>query len=178
MKREFWIRYLIKYPKQCRLSEPWAARQRWRAITANATSAVPQFRRLEDLAQVIEQEVIALITWAYGQSSRAMIDDAIYTNLLRDIHAIVRDAHQLSLVLKRDILSSEMSVSLDDRVNKSYDPQKADNVWPEMGSKAGDTIIGVYGFGLRKIAPNGQSVQVIKPKVTTSALLRNLVAKG
>ena len=191
MKRKFLTSFLIKFLKQVgvsrlslhripqlnrRISEPWAVRQRWRAITANATSIMPELPRPEDLVQDLGRKVLDLIAWAYGQPPPT-IDGIIHAKLLQDINAIIHDAHQLSLLLKRDILSAQMTVSLNHRVGEQYDPQMEESVWPEMGLKAGDTIVGVYGFGLRKVASNGESVEVIKPKVITSALLRE-VARG
>lgn len=61
--------------------------------------------------------------------------------------------------------------------DSSYDPQSEDSIWPEMGAKAGDEVIGVYGLGLQKSTPTGHTVVVVKPKVITNALLREIEKK-
>lgn len=88
--------------------------------------------------------------------------------------AIVRDAHHLSLVVKRDILSVRMSVTLGGRLGRPFDPQAEESVWPEMGAKAGDPVIGHYSLGLQKCTANGEIIPLVRPRVITSALLREI----
>ncbi|KZP22892.1 hypothetical protein FIBSPDRAFT_1043258 [Athelia psychrophila] len=153
-------------------AEPWAVCQRWRALTASATSVMLDSGALEGFASRVEQKVSQRIAWAYGQPTT--IFDHIREKILRDITAVVRDAHQLSLVLKRDILSVRTMVTLDAGIDRPFDPQNEQSVWPDMGAKAGDQVIGVYGLGLGKTTSSGQVVQILRPTVITTALLQEI----
>lgn len=127
---------------------------------------------LDKQARHIEEQVSRSIAWAYGQSLAPF--HPIRAKLLQNITSVMHDAHKLSLVLKRDILSVQMMVVLDKSIDRPYDPRFEGSVWPEMGAKAGDSVIGVYGLGLRKVTPTGQIVDIIQPKVVTDALLREI----
>jgi len=87
---------------------------------------------------------------------------------------VFRDAHELSLVIKRDILSVRMSVSLYDRVGRPFHPQKGECVWPEMGVQPNDVVIGHYGLGLQGRTEVGEVSFLTLPRVTTTALLRQV----
>jgi len=89
--------------------------------------------------------------------------------------AIFQDAHLLSVVIKRDILSVRMSVIGNPMVGPAcFDPCQVDSVWPEMGVQDDDCIIGLYNFGLQKLNETGDTFFITLPKVITSALLREV----
>lgn len=125
-----------------------------------------------EMARSICRDTIKHIAWAYGQSRS--IFEPLGSTLLRDIDAIVRDAYELSLIVKRDITSVRLSIYLDDRLNRPFDPRKEESSWPQMGARAGDTVIGHYSFGLRKCTQAGDVSLPILPRVITTALLREL----
>ncbi|KZP16326.1 hypothetical protein FIBSPDRAFT_866007 [Athelia psychrophila] len=166
------VEVLDKVFSKITAAEPWAVCQRWRAMTASATAIMFKPAELEKQAQHIEEDVSQSIAWAYGQPLTTF--HPIRAKLLQNITSVMRDAHQLSLVLKRDILSVRVMAALRHGRDGPYDPQFEDSVWPEMGAKAGDEVIGVYGLGLQKVTPAGHNVVVAKPKVITSALLREI----
>lgn len=43
-----------------------------------------------------------------------------------------------------------------------------------MGAKAGDPVIGHYGFGLQKHTANRETVHLVRPRVIATALLREI----
>ncbi|KZP34681.1 hypothetical protein FIBSPDRAFT_846797 [Athelia psychrophila] len=165
------VEILDKVFSKITAAEPWAICQRWRAMAASATARMFEPADLEGQAHHIEEQVSRSIAWAYGQHATTF--HPIRAKLLQNITAVMHDAHELSLVLKRDILSVRVMAALRHR-GGPYDPQFEDSVWPEMGAQAGDRVIGVYGLGLQKVTPAGDNVAVVKPKVITSALLREI----
>lgn len=102
-------------------TEPWAASQRWRALTASATSLMLDSSQNDEIATSIERIIVKYIAWAYGQH-HSLFSEPMRSKLFRKMNDIVRDAHYLSLVIKRDILSVEMSVTLGSCLGGSFDP--------------------------------------------------------
>lgn len=87
------------------------------------------------------------------------------------------EANRISVIARRDVLSVRMSVVTAPEskgVYLPFDPKMAIGVWPDMGVSAGDEVIGLYKFGLRKQTERGESSYLIKPEVITAALLRFL----
>jgi hypothetical protein len=70
-----------------------------------------------------------------------------------------------------------MSVMLASGYEGGFNPHDADSVWPEMGVKAGDNVLGDYSFGLVKRMKTGESILSTLPKVFTAALIREVEKK-
>jgi len=112
------------------------------------------------------------IAWAYGLPDARI--QPIFAYLHKELTVIFRDAHELSLVVKRDILSVRMSVAVYKQLDCAFDPHAGECVWPEMRAKPGDIVIGHYGLGLEKRAEAGEVSYLTMPRVTTTALLREV----
>jgi hypothetical protein len=106
-----------------------------------------------------------------------MFFESIEQNVSKELSSLFRDAHELSVVLKRDILSVRMSVVLASGQECRFNPQEADSIWPEMGVKPGDDILGDYSLGLNKRTKTGETTFSTLPKVFTTALIREVVKK-
>jgi hypothetical protein len=142
--------------------------QRWRAITA--TIVFTLFDETLFSEGIIKQanDIIILLAWAHGLSPAEFDDmfDAIHSRLV----ALYKEANELGILVKRDILSVRMSVT--SVTVDVFDPNHASSVWPEMGAAAGDEIVGRYRFGLSKRAEDGEFSCLTKPEVATTALIR------
>jgi hypothetical protein len=85
---------------------------------------------------------------------------------------IFRDAHELSVVTKRDILSTRISVAVAPISLGGFDPRYAETAWSGMDAKAGDDLLGFYSLGLIKRTQAGPMSYLKLPKVSTTALIR------
>jgi hypothetical protein len=126
----------------------------------------------EGSVQRTAEEIIRITSGAYGVP--AMVFESIKQNVVKELILLFRDAHELSVVLKRDILSVRMSVVLASRQESGFNPQKAESIWPEMGAKPGDHILGDYSLGLDKCTKTGEIAFSTLPKVFTTALIREV----
>jgi hypothetical protein len=119
-------------------------------------------------------EIEEFMAWAYGVP--AALFEAIGQSIAKELMAIFRDAHELSTVLKRDILSVQMSVILASRREREFpfNPHDAESVWPEMGVKPRDKVLGNYSLGLVKRTKTGEMTFTTLPKVFTAALIRQV----
>ena len=80
-------------------------------------------------------------------------------------------AHELSVIVKRDVLAVRMSVTM--AATAVFDPRTTEALWEEMGLAKGDTVIGTYTLGLSKLRSGDPSeIVMLRPKAVTSALLR------
>ncbi|KII84794.1 hypothetical protein PLICRDRAFT_45601 [Plicaturopsis crispa FD-325 SS-3] len=150
----------------------WNIAQRWRALTVSALSRMlPPSMYEHDVATLV-REIVSHICWAYSLPL-AVFDD-VRRRLQADLMAVCRDAHELSLVTKRDILSSQISITIYPHDGAVFDDKRSEHVWPEMGVEDGDTVIGIYGLGLEKHTREGTLSYLTLPKVITTALLREV----
>lgn len=150
--------------------------QRWRSLAVSGFADLPHPPELDALARSLARDIIARIAWTYGQPRATFETDSspLGATLVRDIHAIVRDAYELSIVMKRDVSSVRLSVCMDGKLNRPYDIRKEDNAWPQMRARAGDVVVGNYGFGLKRQVEDGGVSFVVLPRVVTTALLRDV----
>ncbi|KAJ7471924.1 hypothetical protein FB451DRAFT_1036505 [Mycena latifolia] len=154
--------------------ESWTIVQRWRAITATSIFTLFVEERFRKSITDHIEGIITLLAWAYGLSPSEFetMSEMIHTRLV----ALYKEANELSIQVRRDILSVRMSViSVDAPV---FDPDFANSVWPEMGATAGDEIVGRYRFGLLKLLENGEFSCLIMPEVATMALIRETSKNG
>lgn len=82
-------------------------------------------------------------------------------------------AHDLSLIIKRDVLSVELTVV--SSAGGTYHAQEAKAICDtdEMRTVEGDLVVGCYAFGLHKTTEDGDfPVVMFRPTLTTAALLR------
>lgn len=86
------------------------------------------------------------------------------------LRALHKEANDLSVLVRRDVLSVRMSVTT--VIAPTFDPDCANSVWPEMGATAGDAVVGRYKFGLIKLMEDGEFSFLAKPEVATTALIR------
>jgi hypothetical protein len=115
-------------------------------------------------------EMVECIAWAYCITLSSL--DSIKRMIVKGLTAIFRDAHELSVITKRDILSTCVSVIITRRSLSGFKPCEAATAWSGMGDKAGDDVIGHYSFGLVKRTQVGATSYLILPKVSTTALIR------
>lgn len=148
-------------------TESWTVSQRWRALAASAFANCIQIG--DEDSNVLASLLITALTLAYRIDSQ----------LLRGLHAkaaegllkLCRMAHELSLTVKRDIISVRMAVTVPSAL--AFDHRRMEALWGDMGVVDGDTIIGGYAFGLSKLnAGDPQEIIMLRPKAITSALLR------
>jgi hypothetical protein len=152
--------------------ESWAVLQRWRALAASGLSQEFNSSIWEEFVNTITRHIVSRIAWAYGLPTTSM--QPVASSLLKELSVIFRDAHELSVVIKRDILSVRMSVTICKRLGHAFDPGEGECVWPEMGVKPGDIVVGYYGLGLEKRTGTGEVSYLTIPRVTTTALLREV----
>jgi hypothetical protein len=99
--------------------------------------------------------------------------DAIKQRIVKDLTVIFRDAHELSVVTKRDILSTRISVAITPSLG-GFDPRYAETAWSGMDAEAGDDVLGHYSLGLVKRTQVGAISYLKLPKVSTTALIRHV----
>ncbi|KAJ7074580.1 hypothetical protein C8F01DRAFT_971807 [Mycena amicta] len=157
-------------------SVPWSVVQRWRSISSESVSRllVPKARNhLESLAITIAD----VFTWAYQQPVETFHAAAFKTQL-DSLAAIFDDALKLATTVRRDVLSVRMSIvcpEQDDETNyPPYDSRSLNAVWPDMGVVEGDEVIGLFHLGLQRRTEQGRVSLLVKPQVTTAALLREM----
>ncbi|KAJ7086444.1 hypothetical protein B0H15DRAFT_782204 [Mycena belliarum] len=147
--------------------EPWAVVQRWRAITATSIYKTHDKPRLPDCRSYAD-DIIALLAWAHGLSPAEY--EPMLDMVQSRVMTLCQEAKELSIQLRRDILSVRMSVI--SMTAAIFDPELADSVWPEMGATLGDEVVGKYKFGLIKVDESRRVSYLIKPEVATTALIR------
>ncbi|EGN97413.1 hypothetical protein SERLA73DRAFT_75100 [Serpula lacrymans var. lacrymans S7.3] len=152
--------------------ESWNTSQRWRAITSShldKTIAHPK-SHFGEHARAWGLEIANAIVRAYNADISS--SEILHKTIKDELVAIYVEAYRLSISIKRDILTVRVSVYL--YVGNSFDPKRAESVWAEMGTKAGDSVIGNYHLGLIKQLASGESYYLIVPQVITQSLLRHV----
>lgn len=94
-------------------------------------------------------------------------------NIEKSLLQIFSDSFELSVIIKRDVLSVRMHVMM--YKDDSYQDFMAEDIYPDMGARNGDKILGQYNFGLLRQTHDGNVEYIVKPKVTTAALLREII---
>lgn len=116
----------------------------------------------------------ALVALAY-RLPVAEFDIPHVSRLLREgLIIIYREAHELSLMIKRDILSSHLTVTLYPRLYHTFEKERGEQIWPGMRLRVDDTVLGFYGLGLQKRTMDKGLFYLTLPKVFTTALLREV----
>lgn len=146
--------------------------QRWRALAASGLSQRSSSPLLKESVKTATQYIVARIAWAYGLPATTM--QPVAPSLLKELTVIFRDAHELSIVIKRDILSVRMSITVYKHLDQAFEPAEGECVWSEMGVKPDDIVIGYYGLGLEKRTETGEVFCLTMPRVITAALLRQV----
>ncbi|KAF7361374.1 hypothetical protein MSAN_01170200 [Mycena sanguinolenta] len=161
--------------------EPWTVAQRWRALTAAAigTGVLQSSATIwtESITNVSEA-IISLLAFAYRQPLGTF--EPLLPSVQNRLETLYNEANEISIVARRDILSSRMTVvvaptgaqGVEDYL--PYNTDSVTSVWPDMGPSDGDGIIGLYKFGLDKTGEDGRLTCLIKPEVVTTALLREM----
>jgi hypothetical protein len=90
---------------------------------------------------------------------------------------IFENARQLSLTLKRDVVSVRVEVIVGSEVELAQEARETR--WADMGEKSGDQILAHYAFGLVKTAENqATSAVLLRAQVATEALIRYVQRHG
>lgn len=94
-------------------------------------------------------------------------------NTIEGLKKIYNAAQQLSVTIKRDVLSVRMAVTIPN--TSVFDAESMEALWEDMGHCSHDFVIGAAGFGLLKFEVNElQERIVLRCKVVSSSLLRHL----
>jgi hypothetical protein len=161
-----------------RLLEPWTVAQRWRALTAAAVGTILNPSVTKNSITHYSESTVALLAWAYRQPLETF--EPLIPKIQSQLASLYEEASKLSVIVRRDVLSVRMSVvvaPVDPKAANDYLPYNPDavtSVWPDMKVVAGDEVIALYKFGLKKYNENRQIHRLIKPEVTTTALLREM----
>ncbi|KDQ57911.1 hypothetical protein JAAARDRAFT_34722 [Jaapia argillacea MUCL 33604] len=154
-----------------RNGEPWSVSQRWRALTATYLAPTLGSLSWAETVHVLAEEMVATIASAYSVAPSLL--GTCSSSFEKPLTKLFDDAFKLTLALKRDVLSVQLSVKIVP-VELSFNPDVEESVWPGMGPLKGDNIIGNYGLGLERRTKGGQISSLTRPKVTTAALLRHI----
>ncbi|KAJ7911571.1 hypothetical protein B0H13DRAFT_1614390 [Mycena leptocephala] len=158
--------------------EPWTVAQRWRALTAAAVGTILNPSVTKNSITHYSESTVALLAWAYRQPLETF--EPLIPKIQSQLASLYEEASKLSVIVRRDVLSVRMSVvvaPVDPKAANDYLPYNPDavtSVWPDMKVVAGDEVIALYKFGLKKYNENRQIHRLIKPEVTTTALLREM----
>lgn len=130
------------------------------------------FSEYEGHAAALARDIVALLRRTYRVPAAKL--DTVYRILSQGLVAVYQDAHELSLITKRDLLSARISVTVYSA--GVLDDGRGEDIWPDMGNGfvAGDRVIGVYSLGLEKVAKDGGTSHLALPKSFTTALLREV----
>lgn len=151
----------------------WTSSQRWRALAASGAANILRPPLWEDHVTNAMEELIYYISWAYC-IPKALLLERLGPSIKNELTAIYHDAHELSVITKRDILSVRMSITCSPNNDGAFNPDVADSIWPEMGAKRGDDVLGDYSLALMKRTEAGEVSWLTRPKVITAALLRQV----
>jgi hypothetical protein len=116
--------------------------------------------------------MVECVGWAYRIPLTSL--NSIERKIINGLTVIFRNAHELSVITKRDILSTRISVVVAPISPSGFNPLEADTPWSGMGAKAGDDVLGHYSFGLFKRTQVAAASYLILPKVSTTALIRHV----
>ena len=154
------------------IAEPWTTSQRWRALVVSNITKTLHPSMWEDHVTNATEEIIYCLAWAHCVPMT--IFRPLSRSIQKELTAIYHDAHKLSIIIKWDILSVRMSVTGSSDPSTGFDPRVMESVWPEMGTKQGDDLLGYYSLGLVKRTAAGEVSFLTRPKVITAALLRQV----
>ncbi|KAJ7764839.1 hypothetical protein B0H16DRAFT_430117 [Mycena metata] len=160
--------------------EPWTVAQRWRALTATSGARVLSTKQ-EAPIQRCANSIVMMLAWVYRQPPETF--QSLFSKIGAQVGSLFDDAGKLSILVRRDVLSVRMSVVVAAARSNGflpYNPDRVGSVWPDMGAevgdeaKAGDEVVTLYKFGLKKQTEHGHISYLLKPEVTTGAFLREL----
>ncbi|KAJ7475091.1 hypothetical protein B0H11DRAFT_1722398 [Mycena galericulata] len=154
--------------------EPWTVVQRWRAITASSLFTLFNEAEFSSSIREFADSIVALLAWAHGLSPQQF--EAMTDMINSRLRALYKEANDLSILVRRDILSVRMSII--SMTTPIFDPATANSIWPEMGAAAGDEVVGRIKFGLIKLKEAGGIFCLLKPEVATTALIRETSKNG
>jgi hypothetical protein len=129
------------------------------------------------LAQCSDSTV-TLLAWTYRQPLATF--EPLLPKIQSRLETLYKEANQLSIIARRDVLSVRMSVVVAPTGPAGptdylpYDTNAVASVWPDMKTVEGDEVIALHKFGLEKVDEKGQLGRLIKPEVATTALLREM----
>ena len=153
------------------MSESWPVRQRWRALSATAfAGGVGPSLREEEVKQLASY-LIQITSIHYPIEREA--HTKLHGEAVEDLSKLYAMSHELSLIMKRDVLSVNLSVI--GSAEGVFDSRSSTALWnsTDMASVNGDILIGCYSLGLVKYTKDdGPGLIMLPPKVITSALLR------
>lgn len=118
------------------------------------------------------RDIVTILAWAYNMPMSTF--HSLSDGLRKCVAAVYESAHELSIILKRDILSVRMSVVLGPHPGSSFDSSGAHRVWPEMEGRDVDNVIGYFALGLTRTTPGGDMSYLTMPTVTTESLIREV----
>ncbi|KAJ7086446.1 hypothetical protein B0H15DRAFT_909561 [Mycena belliarum] len=156
--------------------EPWTVVQRWRALAAaSGGNLLFKSKLWKTTISARAQSIITVFAWVYHQPAETF--EPLVTKIQTQLEDLCREANQLALSACRDVLSVRMSVVVAPEAKGTFlpfNPNRVVSVWPDMGAVMGDEVIALYKFGLKRQTEDGQNTLLVKPQVTTVALLREM----
>ncbi|KAF7293256.1 hypothetical protein HMN09_01204000 [Mycena chlorophos] len=156
-------------------TEPWPVAQRWRSLTAQSVSRMWQNDQKNDYMDNLFTFFQNTFTWAYEQPAATFCSKE-FLKLLEPLRTIYTDAARLAITVRKDVLSVRMSVSTYTREADGefprFDSRGMEAMWPEMDVSENDPVLGMYHLGLERVTRDGDRSLMVRPKVTTGALLR------
>ncbi|KZP16339.1 hypothetical protein FIBSPDRAFT_831962 [Athelia psychrophila] len=154
-------------------SEPWSASQRWRSMSASTFMKLLDPSDWDSYVNSASQQIITTTAWAFEMPVSAF--QSLGRRLEENIAGVFQSAHELSVVLKRDILSARLSVVVGPEPKSQFDSSR---VWPEMKSERQDRVLGYYGLGLQVERREGEKHFLTLPMVITESLTREVKRNG
>ncbi|KAJ7074553.1 hypothetical protein C8F01DRAFT_29352 [Mycena amicta] len=157
--------------------QPWRATQRWRSIAASSADRISASdpRLLTAVgAQTQCQCIVVLFASAFRRP--VGIFEFLRTDIESAVMSLYQEARDVATTIRRDVLSVRLSVDCPLKPPSNieyYDHSRMDVAWSGMGEQDGDEILGRYHFGLRRRVQDEISSYLKKPKVVTTALLRD-----
>jgi hypothetical protein len=118
----------------------------------------------------LSQRIVEILCHVHNLATLSAM--SLHAWVQQHLSSIFSQAHDLSLKIKRDILSVSMRVVIAEE--ERFDPLQHAPGWEGMGTKAGDRIFGKYSLGLHKVTEHGMRTIPAKPAVITAALLRHI----
>lgn len=157
------------------LQENWSVSQRWRSLTVTHIAESCSPACCDAIQAQAESEIITFLSWAFTIPTSSL--DGLRAKLNDELWTIIWDAHQLSAIIKRDFLSARLTVTaapFDHNANQylALDSDRAVSVWPKMGARHGDEVIGSYKLGLDSLTEKGHVKHLVKAEVITITLSR------
>ncbi|KAK7028315.1 hypothetical protein R3P38DRAFT_2935337 [Favolaschia claudopus] len=164
-------RLFVHALKELTKREPWTVAQRWRSLAASVDPLPTKWQN--DSILECADSVVTLLAWAYHQPLETF--QPMLTQIQSQLDKIYTEARQLSLSVRRDMLSVRMKVLVPASEGDDFLPFSSecmDAAWSDMKVVEGDAVVSPYKFGLQRTDDTGRSSLLIKPKAVTTALLR------